>query len=80
MQDNVHQILNSNERVGYKIIECVFCRALYVMRQYHRGKADEIIPIKKFGAADVKRFSERNNDRGSVKFSMDVLNQMVMKK
>ena len=80
IQEDIHEVLNSGSLNGYKIIECVFCRKLYIMRQYQRGRAETIIPIQNFGAEDAKKFLERNNARGTQKFPLEVLNQMVMKR
>lgn len=77
---DVHEVLSSSSLIGYKLIECVFCRKLFVARQKKKGQMEEVIPIERFSAEHVDAFKTRNDARGRERFDGDVLRQMIMKR
>jgi len=74
---SIHNVMDFDVPIGYKVLECVFCKKFYIGRQAKKGQFEEIIPVEEFNYEDVKKFQIRNNDRGKVKFSDEVLGKMI---
>jgi len=73
----VHNVMDFNVPIGYKILECVFCKKFYFSRMAKKGQFEEITPVEEVNYEDIKKFNMRNNDRGVIKFTEDVLGKML---
>lgn len=75
--ESIHHVLDSNIQIGYKILECINCKKLYIARQHEKGKFEDIIPIEEFTAGDVAKFKIRNDKFSAIRFPDDVLQHMI---
>lgn len=74
-----NQVMASDSFIGYKIIECVFCRTLYFSKQYKKGQMEKIVQIDQLSPDDIREFKQRNDLRGKEKFGEEVLSAMLRK-